>query len=67
MLKELPGFIGIDISNESWRSYVYIIDGEEVVYSVPSPVTLYMKETDTDSHRVVDDEGVCHYIGSTLR
>jgi len=59
MLKELPGFITIDISNEEWRAYMY---DEEAEYIIIEPQTLYMKESDTDSHRVVDKNGTCHYI-----
>ena len=59
MLKEVKGFIAVDISGENYRTYIYP-DGCE--YTVERPQTLYMKESDTDSHRVTDDIGRCHYI-----
>lgn len=63
MIKRIAGFIDANISNESWRSYVYLDeDGNDIEYTIFDPVTLYMKESDTDSHRVVDADGVCHYI-----
>lgn len=59
MLKEVEGFIAVDVSRENYRIYCYD-DGRE--YRIDRPQTLYMKESDTDSHRVTDDIGHCHYI-----
>jgi len=50
---------------ETWREYVYT-DG--FTYCVKLPAKLYVKsKPEGDSHRVVDSEGVTHYIPSGWR
>jgi hypothetical protein len=59
MLKHFDGFISRDISKEPFRAYMYPY-GEE--YIIDKPMTLLLKESDTDSHRVIDAQGMCHVI-----
>ncbi|RWE37415.1 hypothetical protein [Mesorhizobium sp.] len=54
------GLTKADVSSEMWREYVFA-DGFN--YTVPNPITLYIKrKPEGDSHRVVDATGVIHYI-----
>lgn len=50
--------IEADITSEEWREYVYA-DGSS--YRIDKPGTLYLKETNLDSHRVVDCDEITHY------
>lgn len=50
---------------EEWRSYLYT---DDFVYRIDRPVKLYVKaKPEGDSHRVVDAEGVTHYIPAGWR
>lgn len=53
-----------DISIEQWREYVWPNAGStEIVYRIEAPETLFIRTTERgDSHRVVDVNGVVHYI-----
>jgi hypothetical protein len=53
----------LDISVEVSREYVFA-DG--FAYSIKHPVTLYTRPG-SDSHRVVDDQGIAHYIPAGWR
>jgi len=55
--KNLDGFKMHNIYQEVNRRYHYP-DG--VVYTIYGPETLYVKESDPDSHRVIDSAGVAH-------
>jgi hypothetical protein len=46
-----------DISNEEWREYVFV----KAIYRIEKPQTLYINK-DSNSHRVVDSDGIAHYI-----
>jgi len=59
------GLIKSSVSSESWREYCFT-DG--MVYRIDKPCTLYVKrKPDGDSHRVVDHEGVVHYVPAGWR
>lgn len=45
-----------DISKEEWREYVY---DDETSFLINDPLELCI--TETGSHRVIDNNGVCHY------
>jgi hypothetical protein len=45
---------------EKWREYVY---QNGFVYRVDHPHTVHISET--GSHRVVDGDGIAHYVGSS--
>lgn len=50
---------------EKWREYVFT-DG--YVYKIEKPVTLWIKpKEEGDSHRVLDEAGVTHYVPSGWR
>lgn len=52
-----PDFV--DISNEAWRRYDFP-SGHVVIFN---PVKLNVKrKTEGDSHRIIDAEGMSHYI-----
>jgi hypothetical protein len=52
-----------DITTELWRQYSVVADGKIVNIKINEPVRLYVKRSENgDSHRVVDGEGVTHYI-----
>ena len=56
-----------DVSCEEWREYTIpaMVEGKVVyaTYRIVKPVTLYIKPTERgDSHRVVDSDGVMHYV-----
>ncbi len=54
-----------DVSSEMRREYIFA-DG--FTYSIENPWTLYIKRKKTgDSHRVLDAQGVVHYIPSNWR
>ena len=46
-----------DISSEKWREYEF--EGKKVVH-IDNPVGLNVSKT--GGHRVVDGDGVCHYV-----
>jgi hypothetical protein len=53
-----PDFV--DISNELWRRYDF---GDDRTVLIDRPVKLNVKrKPDGDSHRVVDSQGIAHYI-----
>lgn len=52
----MKDFDNYDISNEDTRTYIYPT-GE---YKIYSPVALFVKKNDSDSHRVVDAAGQAH-------
>lgn len=58
-------FIKRPITAEEWREYVYQ-DG--YVYKIVAPQTLYLKKNEIGaSHRVVDMDGVTHYVAPGFR
>lgn len=64
MTKNLPGLNMYDISAEMYREYTFP-DGS--VTRIDNPETLYLKDGDHPeigggSHRVIDLDGVAHYI-----
>jgi hypothetical protein len=54
------GLDGFSVTSELWREYVWE-DG--FTYKVTLPERLYVKRKESgDSHRVVDADGVVHYV-----
>lgn len=48
----------LDISNETWREYVYK-DGH--IYRIENPQLLFIKDGGT-GHRVIDKAGTVHWV-----
>lgn len=59
------GMTKSDVTVEAWREYVF---SDGFVYRVADPCILYVKrKPEGDSHRVVDREGVIHYVPTGWR
>lgn len=55
----------VDIQTEQFREYLF---SDGTVYRIVKPTTLWVKKSDGgDSHRVLDAEGITHYIPSGWR
>ena len=50
-------FIELDLTHTLWREYIF----KDASYCINKPVALFIKK-DTGSHRVVDSNGLTHYI-----
>ena len=59
---EIAGAKFVDVSSNLWREYVYATG----VVRIERPEWLHVKaQTDTlHSHRVIDSEGISHYLPS---
>jgi len=48
-----------DISSETQRTYVFVVDGYQCEVTIEEPEMLNVSK---NGHRVIDGEGTCHYI-----